>query len=428
MVTNMKKINSAFLILFLTSSGLAANAPLTAANKQCVGANIANEPMAKIRFYSAPEYRSAMQTPEAKQLFNPSYVDAVNKAAQPRKEAVSSSHLVNLVAEALESIQADTDKAIIRGELVPVVSGRMYSANELIERNDKLNNYREKKIKPVIEGLFKTYLSALRQLHIENEKKRDLNELQKLTLLATGQEKFLNALIAKLQPSILEKLGMVRITAKDSLPVSYRNGYVVKIRFQKNGEDEYVSVYPRLLISLLTGKEQGFIDSLRRWRDYAQSQADALVAETETGTVGGYFKFYAGLLHLPFSTSPNAKAQQTFLVEEAASNAAKDYDRALWVQKRIATLTDKEIYSLLELFNVLRLDDMPRCQAAVQMLDQSVTRLMGGESLRGKLVSNDKRFTPAQQSAINQAGKDAIFYRDMYDVFSTASALMLTDK
>jgi hypothetical protein len=100
----------------------------------------------------------------------------------------------------------------------------------------------------------------------------------------------------------------------------------------------------------------------------------------------------------------------------------------LWVQKRIATLTDKEIYSLLELFNVLRLDDMPRCQAAVQMLDQSVTRLMGGESLRGKLVSNDKRFTPAQQSAINQAGKDAIFYRDMYDVFSTASALMLTDK
>jgi hypothetical protein len=431
----MRKLNSIvalFTALSLTPTAQAATLFLENYNSRaCGGQTSAIEPNNQISSYSDDRWTRELLSQT--KLFKPERTKRLVKKSGIERDDVSSSHIVQIVAEGLRKIEQTETK--IQKENGAIEIGKTYGESDLREREEKLRKARNEKILPELEKLYGTYLAAVIKRHEDKQKPRNNEKAEAKTYTrAKNQVAALNGLLHRLLPSVSEKLGDVETVTDQNLPLSYRDGYIVKLRFQKAGETDHVTLYPRAVLNQILDRDGFFLEALRRWKSYTRSKvevAEQILNHSSASGLVAYvvMKFAPEKLNkwLGYDGSISSLQAKLEVMKEAQDLASEDFKTAKWAAERLHQLTEPELLSLMDMFRALRFDDVPACQESLTEMDADMTKKLISKGSDVKSTA-DKRFSSAEKSEIDSLAKSVAFYRDIYETFTELSAYQLAKK
>lgn len=374
----------------------------------CTSDDLATDPVAQRSILIEPRWKSHLQTPDALKLFDFDAVDKEKRAAKATRESVTSSHIVNMLADEFKKVRAKEIELIQQGKLLPVEEGKSYSYEELEKRKQSVEAFKQQYVEPVLRDSYRFYLDTMNQRDQIRAEKRDNAAVNALLSRVEKQRQFLNAALNNTLPSIAQKLGTIPAGDINHLPFSYRDGEIVTIRLQK--ETGSISIYPRMLMNQLAGEDEYFLQALELWRNYCRSQYEA---EAQSGAP--IPDMMGGVVSIDLSQLPEVQ-----LRKRAYEQAESDLVSAQRIHELLKTLTESEIYSLLDLFRALGYNNIPQCEAVIHKMNENIAA-----SLHGERNSNSKRLSKAEKAKIDQYGKDVVFYQDFYEVYSQAASIMI---
>lgn len=393
-------------------------------SEYCSESDLSVEPTHNVPsvFASSGEFSSD----DAKKLFDPLSTAALFSRSKITRDQVSLSHIANLIADGLRDLKKTELKLQNEGKLKPVVPGVTYSQSELNARDALNKKGLREVVEPRLKELYTVYIEAIKMKNRDKAMEQIVgadNPSAKLFLdLAAAQRTFILELIQKKMPSLIEKLGPIAPVVVERLPMSYRDGVIVKIRFKKEGsQDPSISVFPRMLVNQLTHQDEAFLEALSRWRDYAESQWKVAHQLKEGGlsSLPLYIRTYLNHWRGRGLAPPSWVDNEPFM-KEALEVATEDLKNARWIHDRIQVLTSEEIHFLMDLFRELRFGDMPLCQDVIVALNRKMA-----DSLQGQASSSAETFSKGEKSGIDSLAKDTVFYQDVFDAFSYDASLRL---
>jgi hypothetical protein len=365
----------------------------------CSADDVAAEPSSEKPQLSSTNWQAAFQSADAKKLTDVATTVAVKTAAKLGRDKVTTSHIIQLLAEAFRSVHAKEAEQIRKGVLMPIEKGRGYSPEELDAHQASIDAFNAEFVAPVLRDNFSFYIEVVRSRAKQNaDTKIDPASVAKLMSTVEGHRQAINALLKQYAPAIVAKLGLIpESKSPTALQISYREGYIVEFRLQRPDGAKTV-VYPRMLLNQLMDEDEFFLQGMDQWLKYAQDQ----------------------LANVPADDAETLK-----LYQETVAQAKLDVQGAKDVHQRLETLTNDDVYSLLDLFRQLNQGNIPKCQGVLDALRDTFKTMMGatkvGREWKGGAASSSE-LGPVKKKAVDDFAKDEVFFQDMYDIYSRASA------
>lgn len=419
---NLKNFGILFFVAALSLNSFAAVMPKTLT---CDQNELSVEPMTIIQRFGSAAWGVHFDQAQTLTLFNPVTVNKAFVKSNLVRQEVTSSHIVNIVADGLQHIQ-DTISELIKGKKIEFLEeGANYPEDEYRKKFAAQEEIRRQSIEPILANLYKVYIEAIKNRKDQAALGASAQDRDAFLKILEDQKKSIAHIISKTEPGLLEKLGEISPGSDSSIPFSYRDGHIVKIRFKKPGAKYHITVYPTMILNRLANKDDYFIKALYRWKEYCEQnyQAAKLIVEAKGVTwamnyASGYFSYKLGNSKL----SPEELQDLYPYIQQAYQAAERDLEQAKWVQEQLAQLTETELLSILELFRVLRFGDYPRCQSQLVQMNKR----MATDFLKGKRSSAE--LSPEAKLAADRYAKDVAFYQDQYKVFSTVAAILVSLK
>ncbi|MBT4760805.1 MAG: hypothetical protein HOO06_03825 [Bdellovibrionaceae bacterium] len=336
-------------------------------------------------------------------MFNPQFVIEQSKKAKIVRAEVSSSHIVNYLSDEFERARMKKIAAIQGGQLKVVMPDETYSYDELVNRIESTESYKANELRPVMENMYKSYISALKRKEKINSQQGSKVDIDKMKSMVSMQVDAINNALKTSLPSVIEKIGLVKNVNGNNLPLSYRNGRVVKVRFQKEGSNKHITVYPRMLFNLLEKNNERFLLSLESWKEFCKNKYDEALDKRENKP--------SGLLSFFIGETENVSDEELSLTKRTFEVAKKDFDIAKKIHKDISALTKSELQALMSLFQFFQFSKYPKCQDAVVSMNKELTKQLKGKKSTAKLSENEK-------DKVDKLARDIVFYQDIYKSFS----------
>lgn len=382
-------------------------------NKSCSQSDLEGEPFKKVEFLTSDAKK---ELEISKELFDSEMNLLKYTNAELVSSEVSSSHIVNLLAEEIrKGVKKGKDKS---GSLEMIENGVTYKEEEYLQRISRTQQFQKEYVDPKLAELFKVYISAIKEKNKrknESIKSSEKTEQAKkeMLLLTDRQVQFFNDFIKKYYPSILNKIGSLKSASlNEDLPISYRHGHIVKLRFQKEGEKEHLTVYPRMLYNILSGQDRDFHLALHQWAEFVNKQYEKYKAS-------GVFSDWLNYFTNGWMGISGQEAQEMLpLLKIASTESTRDYELAKWVSIRAKLLSDDEIYFLLGIFSKTIENQIPDCSKVISDLNKEFSNKLKGKKSSNELEINEKL-------EVDKLAKDVIFWQDMYEVFSFSAAQKL---
>ena len=375
--------------------------------------------------YIDPEWKTWLNESGNIDWFDPDLTEKLFRDSGIVRSTVSSSHIVNILAEEFRRIRKIEQDLIAKGDLQPLEDGQTYSFDDYSKRHKSMKNAREKHIEPRLKQLYRIYLSALKRKNIRRKdgmSKRSQASLNEFYSHIENQIRILNEGISTIRPGIIKKIGPVAaVVYGEDLPLSYRDGYIVKVRVEKPGTGKSISLYPRMIANQVTDEDIYFLQALDRWREYCnEAYRDAL--RSLVGWRYGHPALTVTFAIWDWLSGDRKRIEQELpYMQMACEKAQKDFDDARRIHEQMKELTQEELYSLMDLFRQLRFGDIPGCRAEIQLLNERMTDLLGGQK-----SSASKKFSQAEKEQIDKYAQDVAFYQDIYSSFSNVSTHILS--
>lgn len=388
----------------------------------CSSDDLATDPLTLKPVLAIPEWRDYFAQPEIKELFNADTTDQLERLSGLKRSKVSSSHIVNLLAEGFDKIRKKEAELIRTKEVLPLVSGKTYSYEEFQRRKESEASVREKYLEPMLKDLYAIYLDAVKERYEHAKWPKDKPSKDKFIERVKKQRQALNEALKQFQPGVIEKLGEIKqVDDETDLPLAYRDGYIVKIHFKKAGDVTVVSIFPRMLYISNTANEDYFLQALARWKEYCKAQWDMVRPMTKSSFA--YARQYLSSFLGKSDLTPAQYVRLAPYMRLAYEQSKKDLHRAKIIRRKMAQLSATEINGLIDLMIQVRNGDIPRCSGVISALNSKMK-----EMLKGQSSSASKVFTSEEKAKIDKFAKDVVFYQDIYFVFSNAAAGVLSQK
>jgi hypothetical protein len=383
------------------------------AGEICSADDVAAEPMALRPVYVEPQWATKLKSPDLAALFKASEMAKLKEDSNSVRARLSSSHIVSILINHLEEVRAKEIAEIAAGRLKPIEEGKSYSSKDLKAYYEKTDEFKKQIVLPKLRRLYWHAEAVFRQREKLRAREVPPEANQALLARVESQREALNQLIGELMPEFQKKVGVIEKGSLDDLPFSYRDGHIVKIRFTRKGADgrtsERLTVYPRELTNALLGREGYFLKGLRLWHDYAKEKYESALKEKES--VSGWLRTKTG----------DASVEDDVTVRRALFlQAQTDLVQAEKVSKVLASLSSREMLSLLDLLRVLQGENIPRCQQVIKALNEKMT-----QELKGERSSASKKITAESKAKLDELGKDIAFYQDIYGAFTETASLTL---
>lgn len=376
----------------------------------CSTTDVFLEPTQVLPILMESTWANVLNSKAAKDIFDVKRIDSYKIQSNSIRDSVSTSHVIQELTNKFEPIMNKTMKAIGDGSLNPVQEFKTYSREELQKRLKSQAEFNKKNVTPVLRDAYR----FMEDVYHKREQLRQIiaNETpkNKFVELMEQQKNFLNNQLKQLVPSVVEKFGEISDVDLNNAPFSYRDGYIVKIRLSKKNGDkkQSITLYPRLLLNQLMGKDAFFLQAMKMWVDYAEAQF-----ESQYSTKMSILGFVQDLVGY-------SKADDDLRIRRAIFEQAKtDFQSAKIISTLLANLTDKEILSLFDLFNALQGENLPKCSSAIRSLNAQMKSALKGHASSKTMSAEDKK-------KVDNLSKDIVFYQDYYNVFSTAAAFQIS--
>lgn len=424
------------LLILTLISGASAQAQtlLQQMGNGCQPQTLQATPLYKNPVMAERGWRGAMAGDKNRELFDAVKMNSLLKQAGIN-QSVSSAHIVHTLVDGFKKIEQKEVKLIQRGELLPLEKGVTYLEPEYERRQDSVARARERYIGPMLQRLYRDFISAYQRNEERSKLTQDPVVRQQLYRIVSQQRTVLNEALKKLAPGVVEKIGEIAPVkvGSDVLPFAYKDGYIVKIRFVKritrtvsrpsfwpqspdawnqypetSTEEEITTLYPRLLVNNLEGKDVLFVQALGRWKDYVQDQWKLIQRMKQYG------RAFGGMI-------PPYMISEEPLRARAAADTAADYLMSKRVHESLSQLKEQDLFSLTDLFIATRQGDIPSCQNVFVRFNVRMK-----EMLKGKKASN--QLPLPEQKAIDAFARDVMYYHDIYDAFNTAAARRILQK
>ncbi len=399
---------------------------------QCSAEELAAEPIMQKPFLSSPAWENYFKDPKVKELFDPNSFQAFYKRINLSRLDISMSPLANVLSQGIQDIRNRETQIVTEGQIEKIKYGQTYSNDELEKLKENEKKVRDK-LAPLLSSLYNAYYNA-----VKNEETKNLTlsaeDAQVYSKILNEQRDHLMALIQKERPSLLEKLGPIKAIKdlRDS-PLSYRDGYIVKITFDKfvpnSRKNNSISVYPHFIQNQLDGTDLYFLAALESWEGYTYTQwkeaSDLKIANQMGFTWGLYDK----LAYMFSSKGSSQIINDEPIRQKMYLKASSALFHARRVHEFAKNLSKEDLLALMDLFKALRFGDYPHCQSVVSAMNSRVASLLGGtaKSSRGarsaKITKSSKELKPAEKYQADALARDVVYYQDIYHAFSYAAAV-----
>lgn len=405
---------SSVIVLALGNRAEANSLQQLVPNSVCSPADLQTEPLALRPNLVDGSWAQALGTTEAKSIFDAVRMNSLKGEANAIREQLSSAHVVQELDHQFAALRMKAVKQGQSGQLKPLEEGRNYSRQEFDERRESQADFNQNEVQGTLREAYRFYETVYRQreeLRQTAPVKEEANA--KLLSAVEAQRKFLNDRLAVSVPTLAAKIGVISPGKLTSLPFSYRDGRIVKIRFSKessNGRQvKMITVYPRLLINAIQGRDYYFLQALEMFRDYTKAQYETAFEDK--------ISFKGWVAHLMGSTT---RDEELRVRREIYRNVEDDLMGAKQVHQVIALLNDREILSLLDLLRELQGSNLPKCGGDIRAMNNKMRRLLGG-----KASTAAPGFTQKEKTAMDQLAKDIVFFQDIYSSFTEAASIQL---
>ncbi len=436
--TTMKTL-AIVLVLANSLSAEAATLREITGKQSCSGQALHSEPQTQVPYLVESNWKSLLAAkrgaiaPTAADdfgNFDPATTGDLYTQARINRAGVSTSHVANAVMVGIQRLRQLESQLIKAKKVTPIINGVTYTESDMEARRDSMSIARQKYFAPMLEKLYDSYIDAVKRDEALSKQKASAQLSQAFYTVATQQREILNNALKARLPSLIAKLGEIApVVQGQDLPFSYRNGYIVKIRFKKPKDPTSVTLYPRTLLTQLTSSDTYFLAALERWTEYTASQHQ-IAQSAKSGTMGKYQEYLSSAWDGEKSIDGFKKSiarvdalqANAAYVEKAYKKSASDLVGARLIHTRLTSLTENEIYSLVDLFKALRFGDVPQCGETIKDLNDRMA-----QDLDPKTRSTAK-LTGERRAKADALARDVMFYQDIYQSFSGAAAHALSER
>ncbi len=384
-----KTFTKILLLAGLSSSAVNAELFDTRLNdRYCPTEVMATEPRGQLVSLSSKQLTSVLDP-----LFDLSRTNRVMKNAEINGENVTSAHIVTILMGEFQKIRKIQIDKLSKNELKPLEVDKNYGLKELKERLDSMAKFRTEVVNPILEDNYRLYISTLQRRQDARRNQTADRAAQAAALeLMNQQSGALKYILNKEIPSLSEKVGTIPMAEIGRPSLSYRDGQIVKIRFELDvdGKKKRMTVYPQFLVTQLYGEDGYFLKGLESWVEFCRDKVKN-------------------------GTGPLEIRQKALEIAEA------DFKEAQEISERVTALSQDELLALLSVFELLAQNQIPRCAEALEPLNAEIRAILGNKKSSMELPGPTR-------DRVDAMSKDYTFYRDQYDAISRAAALVLSQR
>lgn len=436
---NTMKTLAIVLVLANSLNAEAATIREIIGKQSCSGQSLHSEPQTQVPYLAESNWKSILATksgaiaPTAADdfgNFDPATTGDLYAQARINRAGVSTSHVANAVMVGIQKLRQMESDLIKSKKIQPIINGVTYTESDMAARRDTMKVARQTYFAPMLEKLYDSYIDAVKRDEALSKQKASAQLSQAFYAVATQQREILNNALKARLPSLIAKIGEIApVVQGQDLPFSYRNGYIVKIRFKKPKDATSVTLYPRTLLTQLTSSDTYFLAALERWTEYTTSQWQ-IARAAKSGTMSKYQEYLSSALDGEKSIAGVKKSiarvdalqANAVYVEKAYKKSVSDLAGARLIHARLTSLNEQEIYSLVDLFKALRFGDVPQCGETIKDLNDRMLQDMDPKTRSTAKLTGERRIKA------DSLARDVVFYQDIYQAFSGAAAHALSER